>query len=122
VLVIMLVAVAVAGSSLAAAWGAGTTWPLGKLDPVSYGMGAYGHRMSCGGRLRPSTNAVSAPSLPCGTTLVICFNHRCVDSIVTDRAPTVGLLGLSPRLAGMLGFPVGTRRALWWVMRMGGQS
>lgn len=55
-----------------------------------YGPGLYGNKLSCGGRLTPSTIGVANKSLPCGTRLTLRKGHHIVRARVVDRGPYVG--------------------------------
>jgi len=55
-----------------------------------YGPGLYGNKLSCGGRLTPSTIGVANKSLPCGTKLTLRKGNRIVRARVVDRGPYVG--------------------------------
>ena len=55
-----------------------------------YGPGLYGNKLSCGGRLTPSTLGVAHKTLPCGTRVTLRRGHRVVRVKVVDRGPYVG--------------------------------
>ena len=55
-----------------------------------YGPGLYGNKLSCGGRLTPSTLGVAHKTLPCGTRVTLRKGHRVVRVKVVDRGPYVG--------------------------------
>lgn len=55
-----------------------------------YGPGLYGNKLSCGGRLTPSTIGVANKSLPCGTRLTLRKGSHIVRARVVDRGPYVG--------------------------------
>jgi rare lipoprotein A len=55
-----------------------------------YGPGLYGNKLSCGGRLTPSTLGVAHKTLPCGTLVTLRRGHRVVRVPVIDRGPYVG--------------------------------
>ena len=82
----------------------------------SYGPGLYGNRMSCGGRLTPSTRAVAHRTLPCGTRVRICYALVCATARVRDRGPFVHgrTLDLSEAVVRSLGY----RGAMTWGVRV----
>jgi rare lipoprotein A len=55
-----------------------------------YGPGLYGNRLSCGGRLTPSTLGVAHKTLPCGSRVTLRKGDRVVRVKVVDRGPYVG--------------------------------
>jgi len=55
-----------------------------------YGPGLYGNKLSCGGRLTPSTLGVAHRTLPCGARVTLRRGHRVVRVRVVDRGPYVG--------------------------------
>ncbi|MGZ4268364.1 MAG: septal ring lytic transglycosylase RlpA family protein [Solirubrobacteraceae bacterium] len=55
-----------------------------------YGPGLYGNKLSCGGRLTPSTIGVANKSLPCGKRLTLRKGNHIVRARVVDRGPYVG--------------------------------
>jgi rare lipoprotein A len=70
--------------------------PVGRLNAYRratvswYGPGLYGNKLSCGGRLTPSTIGVANKSLPCGARLTLRKGNRFVRARVVDRGPYVG--------------------------------
>jgi rare lipoprotein A len=55
-----------------------------------YGPGLYGNKLSCGGRLTPTTLGVAHKTLPCGTRVTLRRGDRFVRVPVIDRGPYVG--------------------------------
>jgi rare lipoprotein A len=55
-----------------------------------YGPGLYGNKLSCGGRLTPSTLGVAHKTLPCGTRVTLRRGDRVIRVPVIDRGPYVG--------------------------------
>jgi rare lipoprotein A len=55
-----------------------------------YGPGLYGNKLSCGGRLTPSTLGVAHKTLPCGASVTLRRGHRVVRVRVVDRGPYSG--------------------------------
>ena len=55
----------------------------------SSGPAAFGRRTACGGILRPDTQGVSHPTLPCGARIFLSFHGMRVLTQVVDRGPYV---------------------------------
>lgn len=53
----------------------------------SSGPAAFGRSTACGGVLRPDTEGVAHPTLPCGVRLFITFHGTTVLTQVVDRGP-----------------------------------
>jgi rare lipoprotein A len=53
----------------------------------SSGPEAFGRRTACGGVLRPETEGVSHPTLPCGARVFITYHGLRVLTQVVDRGP-----------------------------------
>jgi rare lipoprotein A (peptidoglycan hydrolase) len=53
----------------------------------SAGPAAFGRTTACGGALRPDTEGVAHPTLPCGVRLFITFKGTTVLTQVVDRGP-----------------------------------
>ena len=53
----------------------------------SSGPAAFGRRTACGGILRPDTEGVAQPTLPCGVRIFITFHGKTVLTQVIDRGP-----------------------------------
>lgn len=83
-----------------------------------FGPGLFGNTMFCGGTLQPWTNGVAHRTLACGTRIVVCYRHRCSNSIVTDRGPFVAGrdLDLAAGLATRLRFG-GVHHVRWHLRR-----
>lgn len=81
-----------------------------------YGPGLYGNPLACGGRLSSSTFGIAHKTLPCGTSVVVCYGGRCRSARVVDRGPYVygRELDLTAGLARSLGF-AGVHRVSWYV-------
>jgi rare lipoprotein A len=55
----------------------------------SSGPAAFGRRTACGGIIRPDTEGVSHPTLPCGARIFLTFHGLRVLTQVVDRGPYV---------------------------------
>jgi rare lipoprotein A (peptidoglycan hydrolase) len=53
----------------------------------SSGPAAFGRRTACGGVLRPDTEGVSHPTLPCGARIFLWYHGTRVLTQVVDRGP-----------------------------------
>ncbi|HEX4527011.1 MAG TPA: septal ring lytic transglycosylase RlpA family protein [Gaiellaceae bacterium] len=53
----------------------------------SSGPAAFGRRTACGGILRPDTEGVAQPTLPCGVRIFVTFHGKTVLTQVIDRGP-----------------------------------
>jgi len=53
----------------------------------SAGPAGFGRRTACGGILRPFTEGVAHPTLPCGARVFITFDDKTVLTQVVDRGP-----------------------------------
>jgi hypothetical protein len=55
----------------------------------SSGPAAFGRRTACGGTIRPETEGVAHPTLPCGARIFITFRGTTFLTQVVDRGPYV---------------------------------
>jgi rare lipoprotein A (peptidoglycan hydrolase) len=55
----------------------------------SSGPAAFGRRTACGGVIRPDTEGVAHPTLPCGARVFVSYRHQTVLTQVVDRGPYV---------------------------------
>jgi rare lipoprotein A len=53
----------------------------------SSGPAAFGRKTACGGVLRPDSEGVAHPTLPCGARIFIVFHGKTVLTQVVDRGP-----------------------------------
>jgi rare lipoprotein A (peptidoglycan hydrolase) len=86
----------------------------------SSGPAAFGRRTACGGLLRPDTEGVAHPTLPCGVRVFITFHGRTVLTQVVDRGPYVAgrQFDLTDALARQLGLQ-GVQQIHWAYARAG---
>jgi rare lipoprotein A (peptidoglycan hydrolase) len=80
----------------------------------SSGPAAFGHRTACGGVLRPDTEGVAQPTLPCGVRIFITFHGKTVLTQVVDRGPYAPgrQFDLTEALARQLGLQ-GVQQITW---------
>jgi rare lipoprotein A len=78
------------------------------------GEAAFGRRTVCGQVIRPTTQGVAHPVLPCGARVYVSFRNRHVLTQVIDRGPYEPgrTFELTPALARQLGLS-GVRRITW---------
>ena len=86
----------------------------------SSGPGAFGRSTACGGILRPDTEGVAHPTLPCGARIFITFHGQTVLTQVVDRGPYVPgrQFDLTDALARRLGLQ-GVQEIHWSYARAG---
>jgi rare lipoprotein A len=86
----------------------------------SSGQAAFGRRTACGGVIRPDTEGVAHPTLPCGARIYVIFGGRHVLTQVIDRGPYVPgrEFDLTDALARRLGLQ-GVQRIHWSYARVG---
>jgi rare lipoprotein A len=86
----------------------------------SSGPAAFGRSTACGGILRPDTEGVAHPTLPCGVRLFITFHSTTVLTQVVDRGPYVPgrQFDLTDALARRLGLR-GVQQIHWAYARAG---
>jgi rare lipoprotein A (peptidoglycan hydrolase) len=65
--------------------------PVGSYSALagSSGPAAFGRRTACGGVLRPDTEGVAHPTLPCGARIFLTYHGIRVLTQVVDRGPFV---------------------------------
>jgi rare lipoprotein A (peptidoglycan hydrolase) len=80
----------------------------------STGSAAFGKRTACGQLLKPSTQGVAHPVLPCGVRVYVSYRGKHVLTQVIDRGPYVPgrQFDLTSALAHLLGL-VGVQRIQW---------
>ena len=80
----------------------------------SSGPAAFGRRTACGGILRPDTEGVAQPTLPCGVRIFITFHGKTVLTQVVDRGPYAPgrQFDLTDALARQLGLQ-GVQQITW---------
>ena len=80
----------------------------------SSGVAVYGRHTTCGQIIRPRTEGVAHPVLPCGVKLYLTYDGRHVLTQVIDRGPSVPgrQFDLTEALARRLGL-VGVQRITW---------
>jgi hypothetical protein len=63
--------------------------PVGSFVALagSSGPAAFNKRTACGGRLRPDTEGVAHPTLPCGARIFLTYHGKTVLTQVVDRGP-----------------------------------
>lgn len=54
-----------------------------------FGPGLYGNRTACGQTLTTSLLGVAHRTLSCGTRVRVCYDGRCVATVVVDHGPWV---------------------------------
>jgi hypothetical protein len=91
--------------------------PVGAWYPALAGIraaGGLGKRTACGQVLRPATNGVSHPVLPCGAKIFVSYGGKTILTQVIDRGPYVPgrVLDLTETLAAKLGLS-GVQRVRW---------
>lgn len=86
----------------------------------SSGPAAFGRRTACGGVLRPDTEGVAHPTLPCGVRIFITYHGKTVLTQVIDRGPYVPgrEFDLTDALARRLGLE-GVQTIHWSYARTG---
>ena len=86
----------------------------------SSGPAAFGRRTACGGILRPDTEGVAQPTLPCGVRIFITFHGKTVLTQVIDRGPYAPgrQFDLTDALARQLGLQ-GVQQIHWAYARAG---
>lgn len=86
----------------------------------SSGPAAFGRRTACGGVIRPDTEGVSHPTLPCGARIFISYGGKTVLVQVIDRGPYVPgrQFDLTDALARRLGLH-GVQEIHWSYARTG---
>jgi rare lipoprotein A len=86
----------------------------------SAGPGAFGRTTACGGVLRPDTEGIAHPTLPCGVRIFITFRGMTVLTQVVDRGPyTPGRqFDVTDALARRLGLH-GVQQVRWSYARAG---
>jgi rare lipoprotein A (peptidoglycan hydrolase) len=86
----------------------------------SSGPAAFGRRTACGGIIRPDTQGVSHPTLPCGARIFLFFHGLRVLTQVVDRGPYVPgrQFDLTDALARRVGLR-GVQRIQWSYARAG---
>ena len=86
----------------------------------SSGPAEFGRASACGGILRPDTEGVAHPTLPCGARIFITFHGKTVLTQVVDRGPYVPgrQFDLTDALARRLGLQ-GVQQIRWAYARAG---
>ena len=86
----------------------------------SAGPSTFGRRTACGGVLRPATEGVAHPTLPCGARLFVTYHGKTVLTQVVDRGPyrPGRQLDLTDALARRLGLR-GVQAVRWAYARPG---
>lgn len=86
----------------------------------SSGPAAFGRRTACGGVIKPETEGVAHPTLPCGARVFISFGGATVLTQVVDRGPYVAgrQFELTDALARRLGLR-GVQPITWSFARAG---
>ena len=86
----------------------------------SSGPAAFGRHTACGGVLRPDTEGVAQPTLPCGVRIFITFDGTTVLTQVVDRGPYAAgrQFDLTDALARRLGLH-GVQQIHWSYARAG---
>lgn len=86
----------------------------------SSGPAAFGRRTACGGVIRPDTEGVAHPTLPCGARIFISYGGKTVLVQVIDRGPYVPgrQFDLTDALARRLGLH-GVQEIHWSYARTG---
>ena len=81
---------------------------------ASSGTAAFGRRTACGTIIRPKTEGVAHPVLPCGARIYITYNGKHVLTQVIDRGPNRAdrEFELTDALAKLLGL-TGVQRIRW---------
>jgi rare lipoprotein A len=96
--------------------------PVGSFVALagSAGPAAFGRTTACGGVLRPDTEGVAQPTLPCGVRIFITFHGTTVLTQVVDRGPyeTGRQFDLTDALARRLGLS-GVQQIHWSYARNG---
>ena len=96
--------------------------PVGSFAALagSSGPAAFGRSTACGGVLRPDTEGVAHPTLPCGVRIFIAFHGTTVLTQVVDRGPYVPgrQFDLTDALARRLGLH-GVQQIHWSYARAG---
>ena len=77
--------------------------------------GGLGSTTACGQLLKPDTNGISHPVLPCGAKVFVSYGGRTVLTQVIDRGPYVPgrVIDLTDALAADLGVAGGVHEVRW---------
>lgn len=82
-----------------------------------YGPGFIGNPLGCShyGSLKTSTWGVAHRTLPCGTSVTVCYHRRCATAPVVDRGPYAAgrVLDLTAAVARYIGLG-GVDLVRWW--------